>query len=76
MAQVQKRTTKPQPKKESSKVYSYNGIKLKLVMSEALSCEGCFFDVKGRCMVADEDMQEEFDCTIHGGDEIFVRVDK
>ena len=72
MAQVQKRTTKPQPKKESSKVYSYNGIKLKLVKS-ALSCEGCFFDVKGRCMMADENLQEEYDCTIHGGDEIFVR---
>lgn len=61
-------------KKPEGKVYEYKEQKLQLVKSNGFGCDGCFFDVAGRCIIGDEMLGKIYDCTINGGDEIFVKL--
>jgi hypothetical protein len=70
---AKKRVTR-KPKQETGNVYSYDGKDLILTKTKSLGCDGCYFDRAGRCLVGDESMKNEFDCTINAGDEIFIEV--
>ena len=70
---AKKRVTR-KPKPETGSIYNYEDKELILTKNKSLGCDGCFFDRSGRCLVGDESMKNEFDCTINAGDEIFIEV--
>jgi hypothetical protein len=67
-------TRKPKPETGTGNVYSFEGTNLILSKTKSLGCDGCFFDRAGRCLIGDESLKNEFDCTINAGDEIFIEI--
>lgn len=71
---AKRRTTPRRKPPEAGVAYEYEGQALQLVKTKGLGCDGCFFDQAGRCLVGDNEIQEEFNCTINAGDQIFVKA--
>ena len=71
---AKRRTTPKRKTPASGKSYEYEGQKLQLVKTKGWGCDGCFFDQDGRCLVGDNEIQAEFDCTLNAGDEIFTTI--
>ena len=73
-AMAKRRTTPRRKPPEAGTTYEYEGQALQLVKTKGLGCDGCYFDRAGRCLVGDESLKNEFDCTKNAGDEIFTEL--